>query len=106
MRFHYKDNVAGGFPPADVSDADVDVAENHLHHLGSVLEDWEHVIVVVEAGFVGVWGEWYYSENHNDPGTGWTPTPANLEERKKIVEALLVAFPSRQILHSWGTLLH
>merc|ERR1712183_887894 len=82
-------------------DADIDIAEGHLQQLGGLLEDWQHVIVTVEAGFIGTWGEWYYSENYNDPNSNpypYIPTAAHIEKRRRLLQALLAAFPSRQIV--------
>lgn len=97
LRFHYNDNDNGDWPP-DTRDADIDIAEGHLQQLAILLGDWQHVILTVEAGFVGTWGEWYYSENYNDPNNPSNPTAAHLDKRRRLVEALLTAFPSRQIV--------
>ena len=98
LRFHYNDNLAGTCcPPPDITDADIDTAEHHVEQLGRALHDWQHVVLAVEAGFIGVWGEWYYSGNYNNPTT-WEPSQAHLDKRRRLVEALLAAFPSHQIL--------
>ena len=45
------------------------------------------MIFVLQAGFIGVWGEWYYTEN-------WT----NFADRKLVIDAELDALPAtRQI---------
>jgi len=99
IRFHYNDNWGGTCcPPTNIQDADIDRAEQHLEQLGQALHAWQHVVLAVEAGFIGVWGEWYYSENYNDPSNNWIPTQQHREKRKRLVTALLDAFPSRQIL--------
>ena len=95
LRFHYND---GGSWPPDTKDADIDTAEGHLQQLGNLLGDWQHVILTVEAGFIGAWGEWYYSENYNDPSNGYIPTEAQMAKRRRLVKAILAAFPSRHIV--------
>ena len=99
LRFHYNDNVGGTCcPPPSIQDADIDIAELHLEQLGQALHVWQHVVLAVEAGFIGVWGEWYYSENYNDPSNNFIPTQQQQDKRRRLVEALLAAFPSKQIL--------
>jgi hypothetical protein len=52
-----------------------------------VLKANEDVTFVVEAGFIGAWGEWHTSLNFTDGPSGAGP-------RKDIVNALLAAVPS------------
>ena len=83
LRFHYNDNWGGTCcPPTNIQDADIDTAEQHLEQLGQALHPWQHVVLAVEAGFIGVWGEWYYSENYNDPSNDWIPSQQHREEKK------------------------
>jgi len=37
--------------------------ERHLNQLAPIIRENADIIAVWEAGFVGVWGEWYYSTN-------------------------------------------
>lgn len=68
-------------------DATVDQVLTHINQLKSTLQKYEDVIFVVQAGFVGVWGEWYYTTNFSSD-----------TNRKKVTDALLEALPaSRQI---------
>jgi hypothetical protein len=79
---------------ADVKDADVEHVLKHIEQLKPTLQKYEDVIFVLQAGFVGVWGEWYYT-SHFIQG----PKSANdYAPRKKVTDALLAALPeSRQI---------
>lgn len=44
-------------------DAPMAVIKNHLDQLKPVLAANKDVIACVQAGFIGAWGEWYYSSN-------------------------------------------
>lgn len=76
LRFAYTDAQDG-------SDASVAVISGHLDQLKPILEENKDVIAFVQAGFVGAWGEWYYTTNQ-------LTTPAN---KKLIIDKLLASFP-------------
>ena len=42
--------------------------QNHLADVKPILEANKDVIMAVQAGFVGAWGEWYYTNNFGDQG--------------------------------------
>lgn len=46
-------------------DAPWELTEQHIQQLKPILEEFSDVICVLEAGFVGVWGEWYYTDHYN-----------------------------------------
>ena len=75
-------------------DAPVDVVLRHVEQLKPLLQKNEDVIFILQAGFVGVWGEWYYTTNFiMNP-----KKDADYEPRKRLTEALMDALPkSRQI---------
>lgn len=59
----------------------------HIEQVTPILQKNEDVLFVLQAGFIGTWGEWYYTTHFK-----------KLEDRKTIVNALLDAVPSsRQI---------
>ena len=76
LRFAYTDAQDG-------TDASVAVISGHLDQLKPILEENKDVIAFVQAGFVGAWGEWYYTTNQ-------LTTPAN---KKIILDKLLATFP-------------
>ena len=84
LRFCY----SNGFDEKDKPwDATPEWALRHIAQVKPLIQEFYDVIMVVQAGFIGSWGEWYYTENYNDNA-----------DRKKIVDALLEAVPdSRQI---------
>lgn len=89
LRFAYKDNQNSR--PWDPSE---EIVLRHIAQLKPILQKNEDVIFVLQAGFIGVWGEWYYTTNF-----GYQPSSDNdYLPRKRITEALLDAMPSsRQV---------
>lgn len=54
------------------------------------------VIATVQVGFIGTWGEWYYSKNYATPmdgGAWYALTAAQQTSRNTILTALLKALP-------------
>lgn len=90
LRFAYKDHHSDG----EVMDPEVDIVLGHVAQLKPLLQRNEDVIFVLQAGFVGAWGEWYYTSHF-----GFNPrSDADYQPRKMLTEALLDALPaSRQI---------
>lgn len=81
LRFAYN---LGPYPDSE-PDAPLARVEGHIAQLAPVLRDNEDVIAVVQAGFIGAWGEWHTSTN------GLDTDPA---ARRAVVEALLDAMPA------------
>ena len=89
LRFAYQNSESS--KPWDATE---EVVLRHVEQLKPLLQKNEDVIFILQAGFVGVWGEWYYTTNFiKDPRTA-----ADYEPRKHLIEALMDALPkSRQI---------
>ena len=84
LRFCYSNGMDEKDKPWDAAPAQ---ALRHIAQLKPILQEYYDVIFVVQAGFIGSWGEWYYTENYD-----------NKADRKAIVDALLDAVPAdRQI---------
>ncbi len=58
----------------------------HISQLKPLLEDNADVISVMQAGFIGAWGEWHSSTNGLD----------NDDDRSDILNAILAALPSHR----------
>lgn len=57
------------------------------------------MIATVQVGFVGTWGEWYYSKNYATLVNGdYEPTAAQVADRNSIVAALLKAVPTNRMV--------
>ncbi|RAV21273.1 DUF4832 domain-containing protein [Paenibacillus contaminans] len=83
LRFNYDFSAIG-------NDAPKNVVLGHLEQLKPVLTDNADVLAVMQAGFVGAWGEWHTSQNNLDQ-------PANAVP---IMEAILDALPANRMVQS------
>ena len=85
MRFAYSDSE--NEKPWDPTP---EVVQMHIADIKPVLQEYSDVIMCLQAGFVGVWGEWYYTENFE-----FTPsTPEEHTLRKQVTDAMLEALPA------------
>lgn len=64
----------------------------HITQLSEVLNVNKDVILSLQAGFIGTWGEWYYT-NSTEFGTDGTISETQWANRKEIVDAMLTAAP-------------
>ena len=85
------DNPNNNPKPWDATKAQV---LRHIEQLKPILQENADVILCLQAGFVGWWGEWYYTDHF-----GYQPTTdSDYEPRREVINALLDALPeSRQI---------
>ena len=81
---------------AEIWDATPEIVFSHIESLGDVLMDNGDVIAGVQAGFIGAWGEWYYTENF--AGTGFIPDETDQENRRTLVNDLLEVLPKHVIV--------
>ena len=91
LRFSYKNDNSEAAKPWD---AEPEWVLRHIEQLKPILQEYGDVIMCFQAGFVGVWGEWYYTDNFV-----FNPqTPEDHALRKQVVDAMLAALPSdRQV---------
>lgn len=71
-------------------------ALQHVEQLAPVLKQNGDVIAVVQAGFIGAWGEWYYTD-HFSAMLG-SPNATDWQNRRALVNALLAAVPSNRVV--------
>lgn len=89
LRFAYSNDQA-----QKPSDAPWDLTKQHIAQLKPILQEYADVIYVLQAGFVGTWGEWYYTDNY-----GFEPTTVeDFIPRKNVVDALLDALPVERMV--------
>ena len=91
LRFAYKtDMYETGHP----WDAQPEWVHRHIEQLKPVLQRNKDVILLLQAGFIGVWGEWAFTDGFiSSP-----KTPEDFITRRDVVKALLDALPQdRQI---------
>jgi hypothetical protein len=74
---------------AYTADSELDVrpdrAVKHIGLLGRMITANSDVVAAVQAGFIGRWGEWYYSSNFTR--TDW-------QDRRRVLTTLLAAIPA------------
>lgn len=76
LRFAYNENQ-------NDTDAPLNIIERHLDQLKPIFVDNADVIAFVQAGFIGSWGEWYYTTNNL----------TTLENKKAVLNKLLEVLP-------------
>lgn len=91
LRFCYKQSEKESNKPWDPEGKWV---MRHIEQVKPILQKNEDVIMVFQAGYVGVWGEWYYTDHFGmDP-----KTYQDYQPRRRVLEAMLDALPnSRQV---------
>ncbi len=75
-RFTYSANI--GEP-----DASLNIILRHIRQLKPILQENKDVIAVMQAGFIGAWGEWHSSTNGNE----------SVQNMRTILNAILDALP-------------
>ena len=95
LRFAY---VEGGADPyvAPFGDADLPTVLKHIRQLTPLLRHNVDVIATLQMGFVGLWGEGYYTDHFADPATQEV-SDADWAERRAVVDAELKALPTRTV---------
>ena len=75
-------------------DAEPKWVARHIEQLKPILQEYSDVILCFQSGFIGVWGEGYYTDNFVfDP-----QTPEEHKLRKEVIDAMLDAIPAdRQV---------
>ncbi|MGW8316885.1 MAG: DUF4832 domain-containing protein [Bacteroidales bacterium] len=86
VRFSYSNSQS-----ADPWDAPPERVFSHIQSLSGVLAANSDVIATVQAGFIGAWGEWYYTKNW--AGQGYVPDETDQQNRRLLVEKLLDILP-------------
>lgn len=82
LRFCYSNGAEAKDKPWD---APLEQVLRHIEQVKPLIQEYYDIIMVVQAGFIGSWGEWYYTDNFN-----------NNTSRKTLMEALLAAVPEQR----------
>jgi hypothetical protein len=85
VRFAYNQNPISPNP----DDPTLSRVLQHLDQLKPILQANSDIIAVVQAGFIGAWGEWYYT---NDD-FGAPPDPPDYTNRRLVLTKTLEALP-------------
>lgn len=73
------------------TDASKTIVLQHINQLSSVINENKDVIVCIQAGFIGSWGEGYYTTNFGNAGN---LTNQNIIDRNEVLKAELDNFNS------------
>lgn len=91
VRFAYKDDHSTLSKPYDATQ---ELVARHIEQVTPILSKNADVIFTVQAGFIGSWGEWYYTTNFHQN----ISTDEQYADRRKVVDGLLAALPKdRQV---------
>jgi uncharacterized membrane protein YgcG len=88
LRFEYDQTNVG-------NDANKTQMKAHIDQLRTLLQNNADVIVAMDAGFIGSYGEWSQSGNYGFEGSF---TTQNWADRKEVLEYLLDALPSNRMI--------
>lgn len=75
-------------------EAPKDIILQHIAQLKPILQENVDVIFAMEAGFIGAWGEWYYTTYFKQNPS----TVADYAERREVLDALLDALPQERMI--------
>lgn len=88
IRFSYTASTyVNGNGEESAKDAKWVIAQGHINQYKSHWQANADVIFCFQAGIIGAWGEWYYSDNYGNKQT------TMISSRRKVVDALLEAVP-------------
>lgn len=99
VRFTYNFGPIG--PKA--KDAPIDVILKHIDQVAPILTKNKDIVLALEAGFIGTWGEWHDSTNGNDAAE---PQKVLLDRERKHFDGLfpiLVRYPGDLIQYTGTT---
>lgn len=82
-------------------DASKEIILSHILQLQPYFNTNSDIISVVQAGFIGTWGEWSLTSQAEFGGNGFNGVPlttVNYNHRKDILDAILNALPSNRMV--------
>ena len=89
IRFSYSQSTYQNSKGEDTAkDPTLAIAKSHIQQYASHWQANADVIFCFQAGIVGAWGEWYYSDNYGNQQSTINSS------RRQIVDALLAAVPT------------
>ncbi|GAB4017254.1 hypothetical protein GCM10028773_12880 [Spirosoma koreense] len=107
LRFAYIEKTHAGDCPDQYKicppygDAPKAIVLNHISQLSPLLHENADVIAVLQMGFIGIWGENYYTDYFGDASTnnglGVIPD-SSWQDRNEVLAALLKALPADRMV--------
>lgn len=95
LRFSYGAGSTGGLLPPH-GDAPKETVLGHIRQLAPVLHENIDVLAILQAGFVGRWGEWHYTDHFGGPASPTDLSARDLARRREVLAALLDAVDSQR----------
>ena len=89
VRFCYTLSISSDFTPPYSDAPQLPVLQMHIVQLSDVLNSNVDVVLALQAGFVGVWGEWYYSDLYSAAGVTGAALTSALARRDAVLLSLL-----------------
>lgn len=99
VRFTYNMGPIG--PSA--MDAPIDLISTHIDQLAPILLQHKDLIIALEAGFIGAWGEWHDSTNGNDNASAHKAVLDKELEYFRGIFPILVRYPADLIQYTGNT---
>lgn len=87
IRFSYTNTTYGEGSEESAQDAAWSIVKKHINQYKSHWQANADVIFCFQAGIVGAWGEWYYSDNYGNRSSHIN------EARREVIDSLLSAVP-------------
>lgn len=89
-----------GFICPPYGDASKEIVLQHIAQLKPLLQQNADVIACMQMGFVGVWGENYYSDYFGDPSSNGNGKliDENWQDKFEVLKALLDALPKNRMI--------
>jgi len=105
LRFSYTTTSHGGACPdggicPPYGDAPKAIVLQHIAQLKPVLQDNADVIACMQMGFIGIWGENYYTDYFGDPSSNGQSKllDSNWRDKIEVLKALLGALPASRMV--------
>lgn len=90
IRFSYSSNPNNTYAPPYNADPPFTRLMQHVSQLMTILTPNSDIIYALCAGFIGYWGEWYYTDNYcQNPTNPSVLSSTNLAQRRQLVETLV-----------------
>ncbi len=83
------------YTSTDNVDASLTQILSHIDQLAPIIQSNSDVILVWQAGFIGEWGEWYYTNHFGDQGV---ISAQQWADRKSVVDKMLSVLPSTRMV--------
>ena len=89
-----------GFICPEYGDAPKNIVLQHIAQLKPLLQDNADVIACLQMGFIGTWGENYYSDYFGDPSSNGAGQlfDNNWSDKNEVLKALLDALPQSRMI--------